>query len=228
MSRTRLIALLVLAAAVTACGPSSVAPTPTLAPQLTVSVPIPTTDKSVILAAVDVLSERLRTLGVGNFSSSSGTNMTFEIPFDGTVDPAAIEAVLRTAGVVSVIGWTAQDGDPPQAGDPAPTGGTPAFDAAAQIGSATVVKPSEAGGNPGVEITLDPAGTQALATWSKAHIGDNLVIVVDGTVLDSAMVMSDIADGHVVLSFPATTPIRPEVIAAILSSGPLPPGWIAP
>ena len=226
MSRTRLIALLVLVGAVAACG-APVVPTPTLAPRLTLSVPIPTTNKSVILAAVDVLSERLRSLGVGNVSSSSGTSLTFEVPFDGTVDRATIDAALRTPGVVSVIGWTGEDGDPPQAGDPAPIGGTSVFDAA-QITSGSVVKPSEAGGNPGVEITLDSAGTQALATWSKAHIGDYLVVVVDGTVLDSAMVMSDLADGQVVLSFPAGTSIRPEVIAAILSSGPLPPGWIAP
>jgi preprotein translocase subunit SecD len=223
MRLLRSTAGLAIAAGVIACaGPVA----PSRAPdttQLTVSIPIHTTDKAVIGAAVDVMSERLRALGVGNFSSSAGTSLTFTITIEGTADQAAIDAVLRTPGVVSFLGWPT--GDAPADGGAAPSGAAPLFDAASQIIAATKV---DGGDAPTVEITFGPGGTAAVAAYTKAHVGSHIVIILDGTVLSAPLVMDTISDGKVDLSFPSSTPIKPEVIAAIMASGPLPAGWIAP
>ena len=223
----RLAATLVMLLALSGCG-AVTSPSPTLTTQLTVSLPIPTTDKAVVEAAIEVMSARLRALGVGTFSSSAGSNLTFMIPIDGTVDRTAIDAVLRSAGVVRVNGWSAADGDTPRSGDRAPTGGTLVFDAG-QITSATVVAATpDSGQGPGIEVALDPEGAAALETWTTAHVGDALTIVVDGTVLDSAVVMSTIPDGRIVITFPTTTSLRPDVVAAVMAAGPLPDRWSAP
>jgi hypothetical protein len=219
----RCAAAIVLVVAIAACGTTG-APSPSPdTKELTVSIPIPTTDKTVVDAAVEVLSKRLRALGIGTFSSSAGTNLVFTMPFDGTMDKAAIDAVLRTPGVVSVVGWTT--GDPPQAGDPAPTGVPPLFDAAGQIVSASKV---EAADSPTIELALAAEGAGALATYTSKHVGDYLVIVLDGKVLESPVVMSAIRDGRLALSFPTGLALPPEALAAVMASGPLPAGWIAP
>ncbi len=191
--------------------------------QLTVSIPIRTTDKAVIEAAVEVMSKRLRALGVGNFSSSAGTSLTFTIDFNSTVDQAAIDAVLRTPGVVSFLGWPT--GDAPTDGGPAPSGVPVLFDAASQIVSAAKVN---GGDSPTIAVALAPGGSAALAAYTMGHVGGYLVIVMDGTVLSSPLVMDAISDGKVDLSFPSSTALRPDVIAAIMASGPLPAGWAAP
>jgi preprotein translocase subunit SecD len=209
--------------AVVSCGTTVPPSPPPDTTELTVSIPIHTTDKAVIDAAVEVMSKRLRALGVGNFSSSAGTNLTFTVDLDGTVDRAAIDAVLRTPGVVSFVGWTTAD--PPRAGDPAPQGVRPLFDTAGQIMSASNDETADAST---VVLTLAADGAAALATFTSNHVGDYLVIVLDGKVLESPVVMSAIRDGRLALSFPTGLALPPEALAAVMASGPLPAGWIAP
>ena len=221
LGRTSLIGVvLVTLAACQAVGPR-LAPTP--APEVTLTVPVLIKDKAVISAAADVLSARLKRLGIGSFSVAIGDSMVFTLPAVPLPDQAKIRAAFGAHGSVVFLPLTSAAGAPPE-GAPAPAGIAPLFDALGQVASAEVV---QSNGAPALEIALGPAGTAALATYSKSHIGDYLVVVLDGAVLFSPVPHDSLTDGRLEVSLPPSErlPYSLDVLAAILTSGPLPAGW---
>jgi hypothetical protein len=192
-------------------------------PDVTVTIPVPVSDKAVASAAMDVFAERIRHLGYGTFSSGIGDVMSFSLPGDPPPDVAQIRAALAAHGSLSFLPLPA-DSEVPSTGDAPPAGIQPLFEPAGSVASASVV---DQGGTPALEIVLAPEAAAAFADHSKAHVGDYLAMVLDGTVLAAPMLQSEIPDGDVVISFPTdgSAPFDLDVIAAVLSSGPLPPEW---
>lgn len=217
-----LLALLVVAGA--ACQAS---PEPTAAVRtITVTIPVPTADQAVIDAAGDVFAKRLKAIGIGFFTVDTGDVMKFTMLVPLTFDATLIDAVLRRPGVFEFVTWPAGTADP-AADDPVPATATPLFDAATAITSAEA---SVGGSNqPILTIKLSPVGAEALGTYTTQHIGEFLVLALDGAVLAAPIVDSPITGGDLLISFPTAEP--PQIpliaIAAMMASGPLPDAWIA-
>ena len=221
--RTATLAMMltIVFGALAACQ-ATATPTPPPASDVTITIPVPVADKAVATAALDVLQARIRQLGYGTFSSSIGDVMTFTFPGDPSPDPEAIRAVLGAHGSFSILPLPG-DAEVPPDGAPAPVGIEPLVDPGDVVTSASVVDDT---GAPSLEIDLGPAATAAVAEYTDTHVGDYLVLVLDGKVLASPMVMASIDDGRVVISFPSDRSAADlERLAAVLASGPLPTEW---
>lgn len=221
----RLITAAVLVAVVAACQSTSTPP-PTPGPSMTllsIPVAVQTADKAVMSAAADVLSARVRALGIGTFSSSIGAGIVFQIPVtDPSIKPT-LEAALKARGIVEFL----PGGDnAPAEGDPAPAGVAPIFDAGTQIRSATLV--DDQSGGKAVSIELGPDGTEALADYTTANVGKAMLLVLDGVVIAAPIINEPLLDGKVQLTFAPDGAVPPAAIAAIMAAGPMPAGWAAP
>lgn len=221
------VGLFLIATAIAGCGP---APSPTVATRaMTVTIPVPQAGKPVIDAASEVLSDRLRSLGIGNFTVSTGDAMTFTMAVPLTVDTETVEAVLRRPGVIQFVPWPA-DRQLPAPGAVVPAGLQPLFDDPSQFMSVAVI--ADDSGQPAIDITFGAVGREAIATYTTAHIGGTLPLVLDGIVLTAPIIQSPIIDGVIRLTGPDPgvdpTSIPLAALAAILASGPLPAGWTAP
>lgn len=221
----RLVVATVLVLAVAACRATSTPP-PTPGPSLTllsIPVPVQTADKVVIEAAAEVLSARVRALGIEDFSSTIGAGMVFQIPVaDPSLKPT-IEAALNARGIVQFL---PSGDDPPSEGDPAPPDVAPIFDAGSQIRSATLV--DDQSGGKAVSIELGPDGTKALADYTTANVGKAMLLVLDGVVIAAPVINEPLLDGKVQLTFAPDGAVPPAAIAAIMAAGPMPAGWDAP
>jgi preprotein translocase subunit SecD len=214
-----LLALLLVAGA--ACQAS---PEPTAAMRtMTVTIPVPIADKTVSIAAVDVFSKRLKALGVGNFTVSTGNTMKFVMLVPLTFDGTLVDAVLRRNGTFELVPWPA-DMQPPNSGDRIPATTEPIVDST-EFKSA--VATTDSTGNPALLITLGPIGTEAFATYTTGHVMSWVPLVMDGVVLVAPTISSPITDGKVLITGPEAFPIPLTAIIAIIDSGPLPDAWTA-
>jgi hypothetical protein len=219
----RVIAATGLVLVITGCQPS--VPPPNPGPSLitlTVPVPVGTADKTVIAAAVEVLSARLRALGIEDFSSSAGAGLVFQL---SVADPSIQPAAAAALGARGIVEFLRGGGEPLQEGSPAPDA-APIFDASTQIESATLGE--DQNGSQVVDIVLGPDGTKAMADYTTEHIGQYMILALDGRVLAQPVIQSAMLDGKIQLSFPAEGVLPPAAIAAIMAAGPMPPGWAAP
>jgi preprotein translocase subunit SecD len=73
-----------------------------------------------------------------------------------------------------------------------------------------------------VEIDLNPAASQRLATWSTGHVGDSLAISLDGTIVAVPVVEAPITDGKIVVVFAPDRLETAKRLEAALTAGPLP------
>jgi preprotein translocase subunit SecD len=171
--------------------------------------------------AVAVLTARLDALGVGNFSISAGDDITVEL--DEQADLAKVQPAVQTPGVIE---FSPQPGDEalPQIGEQ--VSGQESLWTGDEVESASASTDSQ--GAATLTVHLTAAGKTALATWSAAHVGDYLVIVLDGRVVAVARVEAPIPGGTLDITSPTGFRIPPESLAAILASGPLPEGWRQP
>jgi preprotein translocase subunit SecD len=225
--RNLVVGLFLIATAVAGCGPE---PSPTVATRaMTITIPVPPAGKAVVGAAEEVFADRLRTLGIGNFTVNTGDAMTFRMAVPLTVDTATVEAVLRRPGVIQFVPWPADSGAP--APDTVvPAGLQPLFDDPSQFRSASIT--ADDSGQPALDITFGAIGREAIATYTTEHVGGYLPLVLDGIVLTAPIIQSPITDGVIRLTapFPAIDPesIPLVALAALITSGPLPAGWTAP
>jgi hypothetical protein len=172
--------------------------------------------------AGDVMSTRIRALGIGNFTSGGGYGIEFLLPADGPPD-ASIRAVLGATGDVRIVPLPASDygagkltatlGQALPKDEPALIG----WDGIASVASDPL------GGSPGLTITLKPDGAQAFGDYTAAHVGDVFAIVVDGRVALLRMVMEAITSGQITIT-PSENDSFAET-AAILVGGMLPEAW---
>src|SRR5258707_660786 len=127
----RALAIAAVIASLAACQnlPAQMHTTATIAPSMLTSVvAVPSKDKPTIDAAADILSKRIRALGIENFSLSVGDTMVFDMTVPATVDRASIDAVLAAHGSIAFLSLPAGAAEP-VAGGAVPTGSQPIFDA---------------------------------------------------------------------------------------------------
>ena len=170
--------------------------------------------------AVAVLTARLDALGIGNFSISAGNEITVEL--EDQADLARVQPAVQISGVVD---FSPQPGDEaaPQFGEV--VSGQESLWAGDEVESASV---STDQGVATLSVQLTEAGKDALATWSAAHIGDYLMIVLDGRVVGVPRITAPIPRGVLDFASPDGFGIPPQSLAAILASGPLPEVWRRP
>ena len=65
-------------------------------------------------------------------------------------------------------------------------------------------------------LTFDPAGTAALAKWTKAHIAREMAVLVDGHVLVVPMVNDSITAGNMSIGGLKLPAQRPLIDAAVV------------
>lgn len=226
MSRTLDAAVTAVLLLVVAAGcQSAPTPAPPSVDAVTITIPIVIQDKAVISAAADVLSARLRSLGYETFSVAIGESIVFTLPADPPPDEAKIRSAFGQRGSLTFVPLPIEAGAP-ATGARAPAGVPPLFDPADEVVSAMVTE-SLGQEQPALQIDLGPIGTKAVAIYSVAHLGDYLIVVLDGSVLASPAVMSSIQDGQLQLSMASTDSLLLplDVAAAVIDSGPLPAGW---
>lgn len=202
-------------------------PSPSSEPSMTtITVSSPVHEKAIIVQATDVMSARLRTLGIGNFTSSgSGDNTTFSFVLPSSVDLADVRVVLTTQGDIEWLAWSAEPW--PVEGDPVRQDVLPLFDASGQILSVTV-RPASDGSPEGVVVSLGSLAADAIATYTSAHIGEPAMpLAMDGVILLSPTIQGAITGGDVLITLAEDAPISAEALSAIMASGPLPAAWTA-
>ena len=212
---------LCLLGALTACQ-ARPTPTPLLLRSMTVSITVPVADKAVISAAEEVFTKRLTAIGITNFTITTGAVMTFNLSVPATFDAAIVDAVLHRVGLIEFVPWPS-DSQPPNLDQPVPANYEPLFDAGAGIGAAEVT--TDSSGVSAVDITLSAVASEAVATYTKEHVGGQLPLVLDGFVLTAPIINSPITDGVIRLTAPDPAPIPLEALAAMITSGPLPAAW---
>ena len=166
----------------------------------------------------DVVERRLAaiygTAGVGLPGDS-----TIATPVVAEKDASWVGSMLPAPGVAAFVPLGSE---PVAAGDPVDLAKHPALFGGEAIASSATG--SDQTGRPTIELTLtDPAAT-TFATWTSAHIGEYLAIVVDGKALAAPVIKSAIADGKVSigLSGQPDDAVRQTSATAALLAGPLP------
>jgi hypothetical protein len=172
--------------------------------------------------AGDVLSARIRALGIATFSSGGGYGIQFTLPATGPSD-ASIRAVLGATGDVRIVPLPAVDygagrliailGAPLPEDEPALFG----WDRIASVASDPV------GGTGRLTMALKPAAALAFGDYTSAHIGDTFAIVVDGRVGLLPTVNEAITSGVITIAPGPDDSFRET--AAILAGGELPEAW---
>lgn len=195
----------------------------------TISLPVPVQEKAIVEQAEMVFANRLKALGIGNFTASAGNDLRFTFLIPPSVDPADVDAVLHTAGRIEWLAWL--DGAPtPNVGDPVPQGVLPLFDAASQITSVKLTTGHTSPQVPEVELTFGPVATEALATYTSSHVGQPLPLALDGRILTAPIIQSPLTGGDVIITTPSVPDagLSAAALAAILKSGPVPSDWTMP
>lgn len=188
---------------------------------MTVTIPVPVADKSVIDAAGDVFAKRLKALGITTFTVSTGASMRFVMVVPLTFDGQLVDAVLQRPGAFELVPWP-PDKQPPNSGDLIPATTEPIVDST-EFKSA--VARTDSNGKPALLITLGPIGKEAFATYTTGHVMSWVPLVMDGVVLVAPTISSPITDGKVLITGPDAFPIPLTAIIAIIDSGPLPQAW---
>jgi hypothetical protein len=75
---------------------------------------------------------------------------------------------------------------------------------------------------PGVELTLNDAGSARLAAFTRDHTGQHLAIVLDGQILSAPMINAAITDGRVHIPEAFRSMRDAKQVAEWLNAGPLP------
>ncbi len=224
------VAALLLLFGCQASGPSSPTPSPVPPVDYTVRFAGPTLpSKTDTGRAIDILSARLRTLGVGTFSAAAGEAITFSIA--ASANGAAVKAALSTTGQVAFVPLPAADYGTAVgsgrleaiAGQPLPSQETALF-GSDQIADARAT--ADATGGPMLSIQLVGEGARLFAAYSTAHVGEFFALLLDGRVIAAPLIKTAISDGAFNVTLPADSlPMPLDALAAILASGPLPDSW---
>jgi hypothetical protein len=188
-------------------------------------------DKSQTDLASAVLSTRLQALGFGNFTSSAGIEIQFELPRTGPTDKV-IEDVLRATGDVAFVPLpvdqygTAFEPGPliPVTGEPLPSDEPALF---GWDGIASVELETDEQGRRTLGIDLQAAATQAFDDYTASHVNEFFAIVIDGRVASVPTINEPVPGGQLQLSF-GTVDDPDGATMAILAGGKLPEEWSPP
>jgi preprotein translocase subunit SecD len=217
-----LAAALVIAAGCDSERPPIGSPSP---PTVTMVFDVRIADEATIGQAEAVLEARLAALGVTVLASTTDGPLRLTLALPLAVERRAVEAVLRMPGLLEFVPWPAGT-NPPAAGERVPDGQVPLFDTRTGIRSATSTRDDS--GNPAVDMTLRADAADALADYSTAHVGEVLLMVLDGSVLAAPTIAAPIDSGELRVTLAPDAAIGADALAAIIASGPLPEGWGQP
>ena len=192
-------------------------------PTTHIVVTLQTRDKTQIDAAMEVLGARLKALGIGTFSAGAGDWITYDLPTADLPEREVLDDVLHRRGVLSLLAWPAAGQPAPVEGDAVPAGMQSLVDPATAITSAEVV---DQNGARGVNVVLSPAASAAVSEFTARHVNGYMPLAMDGRILVSPIIQSQIDGGELLIQLTDDAPIDPAALAAILSSGPLPEGVI--
>ncbi|HEY2915779.1 MAG TPA: hypothetical protein VGI98_01060 [Candidatus Limnocylindrales bacterium] len=180
-------------------------------------------DKTATEAAMVILEDRLRTLGVGTFSGAAGNAIQFEVPAGGPSNDV-VRQVLGAAGRVELVPLPAADYGPGGAtavpGQPLPKPEPPLFGGPVRVVVERATDP--ASGALSTSLNLTATDAPRFAAYTAANVGQQLAILVDGDVALVPIIQSAITDGHLTVTSPTGTPTPAW---AVLLSGPLPDAW---
>lgn len=206
--------------------PTSPAPTNTSVEREFLVLPPSTTvpPKATTSIAGDVLAARVQALGVANFASSAGDVIFFTIPIGGPTD-AALRAVLAAPGEVTFVPLPASDygagklaaeiGKPLPKVEPVLFG----WDGVAAASRSTDATPAP------LSITLTTSGAAAYASYATTNAGEDLAVVLDGTVAMLAPIGPYVPGSAIWMSPTIAEGETFDEAAAILVGGRLPDAW---
>jgi hypothetical protein len=184
-------------------------------------------DKATTSLASDVMSARLQALGFGNFSSSGGFAIQFELPVGGPSDEST-RRVLTAAGDVKFVPLPAEDyGDGKliaEVGKRLPKDEPALF---GWEGIESLQQGTDQQDRPTLNFTLKPAASQAFGDYTTAHVWGYVAIVIDGVVASAPLINEPITGGEIQISsaeLPGNDTFFRETIA-ILIGGMLPERW---
>jgi preprotein translocase subunit SecD len=203
-------------------------PSPTVAPTprtATMVFEVRIGDRATVRQAEAILEARLSTFGATVVASTADGPLRLTLAVPLSVERSTVEAALRPRGLVEWVPWPA-DIDPPAPGERVPQGTDPLFDSAAGIVSASAGSTND--GTPTVDMMLSADAADALSDYSSAHVGEVLVMALDGVVLTAPTIAGPINGGELRVTLPQDSDLDAGALAAILESGPLPPGWGGP
>ena len=168
--------------------------------------------------ATNVISARLKTLGVGNFSIAAGNDIRVSII--GGVDVLSAQLAVQAPGVLQFVINLDTDVSPTTVG-----GTTPGLGPLWQGDEvAAVSSGADSGGQQTISIKLTDAGAVAFAAATASHVGEQLALALDQQVLAFQAIKAPAAGGTT-LTFAAPGFMPANALKAILLNGPLPPGW---
>lgn len=177
--------------------------------------------------AADILTERVKALGFGNFTSAVGYGIEFILPASGPSDEAT-RRVLKATGDVTFVPLppsdygegklTAEVGKPLPKDEPALFG----WDGIASV----VRKDTESG--PAIAITLRPAVKVAFGDYTSMNLGEIMAVLIDGNVAALPTINEPITTGEISITWDAADADGFAEFAAILIGGMLPASWQHP
>lgn len=219
MPRYAGVAISMLALALAACGK----PNGPTQGSVTVTIAVPSADPTVIEAGKRVYLERLRTLGIGSVQThnqNESLQFTFVVP--RSVDTRAVDLVFSADGVVELAPWPSGE-EAPMPGDRAPKSVMALFDGSTGFESAHAM--ADASGQAGIEVALTPTASEMFASYTTAHVGESLTVLLDRVVIAAPTIQTPITEGDLVIIPDASAPYPPSALAAIIESGPVPVAW---
>ena len=137
-----------------------------------------------------------------------------------TESSSSAAAQTTVAGSIPTLEFIAASsvpgGDALKAGSVLPVSSVKPLQTGEHINSVSWVEGSANGQKQlSLDLGFDSAGTAALKTWSKAAIGQHVLVVLDGTVLANPEVVMSLP-GSISLSGPVVLAARPKIDAAVV------------
>jgi preprotein translocase subunit SecD len=174
--------------------------------------------------AIAILRDRLARLDIDAPTFTLEACLEVETPL--SADHAAAQAAVLGTGFVELVPVAPGVTDVTVGG--ATPDGVQAIAGGTDIASAEVKTPADTG-LATLVVGLSDAGSTAVASWTRLHIGERLALAVDGVVIALPTVSSPITAGTIEVAFTGDAlPIPLRTVAAMIESGPLPPEWAQP
>ena len=178
----------------------------------------------------DLIAARLQAIGIGNFTIAIGTSIQLDLP--ASVDLASVRYVLNHPGVFEIVSLPPEQYGRVEASSNVTAGPKPLPAPGDAIDPALPVlvpdqdflrdqfKADSSTGTWTVAFALNADGTGKMATFSTAHVGDYIAIVLDGKVVSAPYIVQPITDGNGEIPGGATS-TENMLLAAVLRNGPL-------
>jgi hypothetical protein len=178
-----------------------------------------TEDDAGLLRIAAVLRLRLAAIGISDATAQvEGRSVVVEFPADADAD-----AVRTYIGQTGRLVLAPLSEDVLSRGMPLDEAKYPALCDSEHILDADVA--TDQTGDPALQMKFDPGGAALLAEYTRTHVGSSFAIALDGKVLFTPMVVSEIPNGDLQVSIGQNEGLSAEQLsrlAAIIKIGPLP------